>query len=72
MSTTKVDFICESVGITYSELARKLKVSRAAITQWKRRGSIPPVQASRISKLTGIPPYLLNDIFPRPFSEECK
>lgn len=72
MSTSKVDFICESAGITYSELARKLNVSRSAITQWKRRGSIPPVPARKISQITGIPPYVINEIFPKPFEPEGK
>lgn len=46
-----------------SRLAKKLGVSRQVVSHWLKTGEIPPTRVREVSKVTGIPPHLLNDLF---------
>jgi len=53
-----------SAAGTYSELARMLGVSRAAVNKWKQ---VPEARVDEIERLTGVPRYLLRpDLFEHP------
>ena len=44
--------LLKALGINQASIARMLRVSTSAVSQWKRAGKIPPLQAYRINRLT--------------------
>ena len=48
---------------TQEKLAKRVNVSRQAISAWIRRGRIPLGRVSDVSKATGIPKKLLDPAF---------
>ena len=51
------------LGNTCTEIARKMGVTTAAVSTWKRRGRIPPARVAEFCKLTGARPEDVNPIF---------
>ena len=53
-----LDFALEQVGGNQSELARRLNIERASVSDWKRRGleNLPPLQAHRFVRVFGVTP----------------
>lgn len=65
--SNSVDLALKSLGVSQSELAKRLGLHRSTISQWRRRGSIPPKDVLRVSQVTGVPAHILSpDYFPRP------
>jgi len=52
-----------------SELARRCKVSRQAVSGWVKRGKVPPEYVQCVAEATGVPDWqLAPDIFwPGPY-----
>lgn len=51
--------------VSSAELARRLKVTRQAITLWKSRGRIPAERVLAVERLTGVPRTMLRpDLYP--------
>lgn len=62
-----VDVASRSLGVTQSELARRLGYSRARVSGWKRRGYIPVSEVKKVSEVSGVPCHLLDaEHFPKP------
>jgi len=53
-----------SIG-SKAELARKLRISPQAVSQWKR---VPTNRVMRVEKVTGVPRFLLRLAYSRPVS----
>ena len=63
MSDAGIDKAVEAIG-SKSNLAKALKVSRGAISLWKK---IPPLRVLRVELLTGVPRHELRpDLYPPP------
>lgn len=61
-----IDLVTKSLGCSQSELARRLGVSTAVVSSWKRRG-ISLAMTKRVAEVSGVPAYVLNpDVFPNP------
>lgn len=62
-----IDLALRSVGGPefgrISRLAEKIGVSRQVVSHWIKTGEIPPTRIREVSKATGIPAHLLNDLF---------
>ena len=62
-----VDVASRSLGVSQSELARRLGYSRARVSGWKRRGYIPVSEVKKVSEASGVPCHLLDPVhFPKP------
>lgn len=48
-------------------LARALGIRGQAITQWKRKGIVPPARVIEVERITGVHRHLLNPaLYPEP------
>lgn len=65
-----VQLVLDSTGMSITELANQLGVSRQLVFFWKKENRISPARIGQICRLTGLPPYLLSPDFPKPF-EDC-
>lgn len=66
MSTIRPEVVERAIaaGGGVSELARKMNMTRQAISQW---GQIPATRAVEVEEITGIPRHELRpDVFPAP------
>lgn len=59
----------DSLGISQSELAKRLGLHRSVVSAWKRRGSIPLKHVKQVSEITGVPAHILSPhFFPKPIT----
>ncbi len=64
-----IDLVTKSLGCSQSELARRLGVSTAVVSSWKRRG-ISLAMTKRVAEVSGVPAHVLNpDVFPNVFAQ---
>jgi DNA-binding transcriptional regulator YdaS (Cro superfamily) len=49
-----------------ARVAAALGVTRSAVSQWKQAGTVPPKHCRKFERLTGVPCWRVNSLFPRP------
>lgn len=57
---------------TYTEFADAVGVDRSEVARWKRRGFFSRKLLPRICEVTGLPVYVIDPTFPRPFSKQTE
>ena len=67
LDTNPVELALASLDCTQSELARRLGLSRNAVSLWKLRGKVPVEHVLLLSKVSGVPCHILSPkFFPKP------
>lgn len=67
LDTNPVELALASLGCSQSELARRLGISRNAVSLWKLRGKVPVEHVLLLSEVSGVPCHILSPkFFPKP------
>lgn len=57
-------------GVSQGEVARRIGLTRQAVTYWCKVGRVPPEHVARVAEIIGLPCHVIRpDIFPAPAGE---